>query len=365
MRKPTFYTAFMLLCFLIPFQSINAVEKCKPDNIEFGISFPPVKNGEELYFTYTTLKDLNTNRVRISENWKYREPTQDSFNWSPLDARIKNLDNQGIQFILTIQSDAPEWIKHTSSSYNERSVAFTDSNNAQFEIYLERLLKRYKGKIKEIQFGNEWQSRWWYSGSKEEFTRTQNLFYDTVKKHDPNIRVVLGGFSIDSLRAIAAITGHSDQYITSEGKVISREDALKATDKDQARVYLERIYYILEKSRFDAVDLHFYDDPANWQSYLNSIKSLLPNAPVISTEFGGPNEKWVHYSDQLHDAELKKYMSTLNQLDIEYALYFKLVDESDANHAKSGLFDVSLRKKPGYYSFKEICNGLKIQRLEN
>ena len=78
------------------------------------------------------------------------------------------------------------------SSYNVKSIAFTNENNDEFVDYIKKMLQRYKGKIKEIQYGNEWQEKWHYSGSKEEFTETQNRFYKTIKNIDDSVDLPSG-----------------------------------------------------------------------------------------------------------------------------------------------------------------------------
>ena len=323
-------------------------------NIKLGISFPPVRNQEQLIFSNDKIRDLNVNHIRFAENWKHREPINNQFDWTALDTRINFFHDRSINFILTIQSDGPDWVKNNSSSNNKKSIAFNKDNNVEFVNYLEKLLQRYRGKIKEIQFGNEWQSNWWYSGSKEEFARTQNLFYTTVKNVDPKISVILGGFSIDALRALAASQGLIEKYRNDEGELIDSIKINKLLKTQKAKKYLSRINYVLENSRYDVIDIHLYDDPENWKYYLASIKSIKAGIPVIVSEFGGPNTKWINYSDSLHEKELVRYIKALDNMNIKYALYFELVESRYANHEKSGLINKQLKNKPGYYKFKKI-----------
>lgn len=324
-------------------------------NIKLGISFPPVRNNEELVFSNEKIQELNVKHIRFAENWKHRELTNNQFNWAALDERINFLSERNMGFILTIQSDGPDWIKENSLSYNKKSIAFNIDNNIEFIDYLKKLLQRYSGKIREIQFGNEWQSKWWYSGSKEEFTRTQNLFYDAVKSIGPKISVVLGGFSTDSLRALAASQRLIREYRNDAGELFGPVKIQKLLQTQEAKNYLNRITYVLENSRYDVIDIHLYDDPENWQLYLTAIKMIKPNIPVIVSEFGDPNTKWINYSDSLHEKELVKYIKVLDDMHIKYALYFKLVESASANHEKSGLLNEQLQKKLGYYQFKKIC----------
>jgi len=355
LRKISFIACVMLLMLSWDI-ALSEVSTYRLKNIELGVSFPPVKNNKELEFSYKKLQEVNVKRIRFAENWKHREPKNNKFNWTGLDTRIDFLSRRNIDFLLTIQSDGPDWIKTNSSSHNKNSIAFNSDNNIEFASYLDKLLQRYKGKIKEIQFGNEWQAKWWYSGSKEEFTKTQNLFYSTVKKHAPEISVVLGGFSIDALRALAASQGLIGKYRNDAGKLINSVKIKKLLRTKKAQDYINRITYVLKHSRYDVIDIHLYDDPENWQYYLAAIKAIKPDIQVIVSEFGGPNTRWTDYSDWLHKKELVKYIKVLDTMNIKYALYFKLVESSSVNHEKSGLLNQRLQKKPGYFIFKKIIN---------
>jgi hypothetical protein len=340
--------------------SLNSVSSIKQptyklQNIKLGISFPPVKDSNEIAFSYKKLKELNVKQIRFAENWKDREPAKGQFNWGPLDIRINQLCQDSLDFIVTVQSDAPAWIKSSSTSYNDYSTAFSDSNNADFAVYLDSLLQRYRGKIKTIQFGNEWQNIFWYSGTQIEFTVTQNLFYTTVKHINSEISVVLGGISIDALRALAASQGLVKEYRNGNGDLIDSARIQELLQTQEAQNYLNRITYVLNNSQYDIIDIHLYDDPENWRYYFSSIKAIKQNIPIVVSEFGGPNTKWNTYSDEFHDRELVRYIKALDSIDISYALYFQLVENQSANHEKSGLITEVLQNKPGYYTFSKIC----------
>jgi hypothetical protein len=319
---------------------------------DVGISFPPVKNINQIDFSLDKLNDLKVNHIRFAENWKYREPSKGQFKWESLDTRIEKLNTNNIKFLLTIQSNGPDWIKNNSAGHNNNSIAFNESNNTDFVHYLTLLLQRYDGKISEIQFGNEWQTQWWYAANAEHFTTTHNLFYNTVKDHNPEIKVVLGGFSIGALRIIAASQGLIQHYRDEQGELVTQEKIQQLLNSSEAKTFFERIHYVLDNAHYDALDIHLYDDYENWPHYLSAINALKPNKNVVVSEFGGPNTRWSTYSDALHNLELAQYLNTINTLNIDYALYFKLVEDSSANHSRSGLIDNNLNIKPGYQTFK-------------
>lgn len=71
-------------------------------NFNLGISFPPVADQEQREFTAPLLQDLNVAIIRIGEDWRFREPSENNFNWSPLDNRINWAENNGFDVLLTV-----------------------------------------------------------------------------------------------------------------------------------------------------------------------------------------------------------------------------------------------------------------------
>lgn len=323
--------------------------------VELGVSFPSVRTGEELAFSGEKLDELGVRRVRFAENWREREPADGTFDWAPLDARVDFFAGRGIDVLLTVQSDAPDWVRAASGASNRNSVALDGANTARFRRYVERLLRRYPGKIKEMQFGNEWQSRWWYAGTAREFTETQNAFYDTVKSVDPGIRVVLGGFSIGALRALAAEQGLIDEVRDDDGARLGRAEMRQRLAQPEVRELLARTGHVLRHARYDATDIHLYDDPESWGHYLRALRSLAPAVPTVVSEFGGPNTRWEPYSPERHRRALIRYVTAIDSLDVDYALYFRLVESRTAFHEKSGLIDAELNEKPAYGTFGQLC----------
>jgi len=106
------------------------------DKIDFdlGISFPPVADEEQRTFTAPLLDELNVEIIRIGENWSFREPEEGNFQWPSLDARINWAETNGIDVLLTIQSNGPDWA--CSDLQNDKSCVFKD--NEKFRNYIEQ-----------------------------------------------------------------------------------------------------------------------------------------------------------------------------------------------------------------------------------
>ena len=188
-------------------QGVAAQDTCLT-NLSIGISFPPVSDDTQRNFAKTHLDFLNITKIRFDESWELREPTQGVFNWQPLDDRISWANDNGYEIMLTIQSNGPAWA--CSSVQNGQSCVFND--NSFFQIYIDSLLKRYPNEIDKIQFGNEWQSDYWYAGNANDFIQANNIVYNAVQNYSPLTQVVLGGFSTIALRFLAGCNGYVSSF---------------------------------------------------------------------------------------------------------------------------------------------------------
>ncbi|MFM7024177.1 MAG: T9SS type A sorting domain-containing protein [Flavobacteriales bacterium] len=335
----------ILICSLINLLGQNS--NCS-SSLTLGISFPPVSNTEQRNFTKPYLDDLQIKKIRFAEDWALREPTKGNFNWSPLDERINWAYNNQYEILLTIQSNASTWA--CSNIKNGQSCVYSDNND--FKNYIDTLLKRYSGKIAKIQFGNEWQSDYWYAGNASQFIASNNILYQSAKQHSPTTKVVLGGFTTFSLRALAMCNGKINTFRDDEGNYY-------ATPNCNNSLFINtktRIDSVLKHALYDMIDLHFYDDVENWDIYYNNFSDTITK-PIIVTEFGGPNLNYeLPYSDAFQAQRLEQYIKKIEDLGVNEAYFFKLVQGSDANaaHLQSGLIDENLNVKAAYNTFKNF-----------
>lgn len=324
-------------------------------NVTLGISFPPVADSTQRLFTKTHLDFLGVTKIRFAEDWALREPTQGNYNWQPLDNRIDWAYDNGYEIILTIQSNAPDWA--CSSTQNEQSCVF--SNNNDFKIYIDKLLQRYPNKINKIQFGNEWQSEYWYIGNANDFIQANNVLYNSVQTYSSKTQVVLGGFTTISLRFMAGCNGLVNSFYNDEGVYYDFTFLANNCNTSLIQNAKNRIDSVLQYAQYDILDLHFYDDVEQWDSYYLNFSDTITK-PIIVSEFGGPNMYYEPYSDAFQTERLYQYIKKLDSLGISEAYFFKLVEgTSNPAHSASGLIDDStLIEKPAYYLYKSFISCL-------
>jgi hypothetical protein len=330
----------------------NKVSEFDKDiGFKLGISFPPVADEEQRLFTEPLLQELNVDIIRIGEDWSFREASEGFFNWSPLDERINWAEKNGLNILLTIQSNGPDWA--CGGQQNTNSCVFRD--NQKFKNYIEQLLQRYPNKIDKVQFGNEWQSDFWYIGSEQEFVMANNIVYHAIKRFSPQTQFVLGGFTSISLRFLAGCNGVVDEFYDDEGNLYDREYLNENCSSVEIQTIKSRIEYVLQNALYDLVDIHLYDDSENWKKYFENFEAMVEK-PIIVSEFGGPNVNLEPNSETYQSQRLEHYIKTIDSLEIKEAYFFKLVEGTkNPAHTESGLINnPELTKKRSFFTFKSF-----------
>lgn len=323
-----------------------------------GISFPPVSDDADRQFSQQRLNDLGVKKIRFAESWALREPQKGNANWKPLDDRIAWANSHGYDVLLTIQATGPSWACAGAKNKQSCVVSLPD-----FTAYVTTLAKRYSGKIAKIQFGNEWQSDYWYAGTAAEFIQTHNIVYDAVHEYMPSTTVVLGGFTTMSLRFMAACNGRVQSFYDDEGVLYDQKVFDEVCSSEEFKKAYSRIDSVLTLARYDEADIHLYDDAEQWGEYYGNFLTIV-DKPVIVTEFGGPNMNVEPYTEEYQAQRLKRYIMTLDSLRIREAYFFKLVEgSSNPTHVTSGLVNsTTLALKPAYTVFRKfsVCKPLNV-----
>ncbi|MFD1551910.1 hypothetical protein DNU06_01575 [Putridiphycobacter roseus] len=339
-----------ILLLLVTFYNLAQSDTCLQNTI-LGISFPPVSGETERDFTQPHLDFLGVQKIRIGEDWSNREPSQGNFNWSPLENRLVWAETYGYDVLLTIQSNGPNWA--CSNVANTQSCVY--SNNNFFKTYIDSLLIKYGDKISKIQFGNEWQSDFWYAGNANDFVQANNILYQSVQTHAPHVKVVLGGFTTISLRFLAGCNGFVDSFYDDDGIFYDQAFLQSNCPTPVIQNVLHRIDSVLGQAKYDIIDLHLYDDAEQWDEYFYNFIDTITK-PILVSEFGGPNVNIEPATDAYQLTSVYDYIKKLDSLGISEAYFFKLVEgTNNPAHATSGLIDgTTLNEKPVYYLFKSF-----------
>jgi len=334
---------------------------------KFGI-FPMTKTNEALAYSANSMLDLNIKAATKFEMWNVRQTSEGaSYSWRGMD-RVMNdfLDKTKATMFLRItpwglNSDGSvAWYCDRSlpdKKPDEFSCIISPKYENDFKNYIDAITKRYSDKLTEIAFSNEWTGSH-FVGDQYDYVKYANWLYDITKANSPKTTVVLGAITSNPMRYLTGCLLSSDDpnYIN---KIYFKGRYLNADQKKQFCSELspgyDKFIYALKNAKYDAVDIHLYDDYEYWDEYVHALETLT-DKPIYVSEFGGPNPYDPKRSDENYQADqLQKYLDKITELQIPQAYYFQLI-ETGAYHADSALVKVEGNnnpiKKPTYNVFK-------------
>jgi hypothetical protein len=319
------------------------------ENLTLGVAYPPDSKQEHRDLSAYHLDNLGIKHIRMGQHWSYREPRNNVFHWSPLEDRLNFYESHAVSVLMTLETkEFPDWTENLSQT----------EKLAEFREFIQALLNEFASKIAFIQVGNEW--NWeidsYLNGDNEFYVALQNILYEEVKLLAPENQpvVVLGSIAIGALQLMALDQELLDNIYYDGEPYASPQELEKAYAILPARI--ERMNYVFAEAKYDWIDLHFYDDYWNWETYLFAVEQTLDLAgkdlaaiPVLVSEFGGPNPK-MESQDEITKAErLVSYIQTLDKMDLEIAYFFKVVEDETGDgimHPASFLIDLDLN--PGF-----------------
>ncbi|MFO0398734.1 MAG: glycosyl hydrolase [Sphingobacteriia bacterium] len=127
--------------------------------------------------------------------WYQLEPTQDTWNWATLDARVSQAEAQGIS-ITYVLGQTPTWA--TANPQDTISPYCHGCNHnprvlADWEDYVRQLVRRYRGRIQAYELWNEPNYRLFYNQPADSFITLVRAAVPIIRAEDPAARIVSPG----------------------------------------------------------------------------------------------------------------------------------------------------------------------------
>ncbi len=336
----------------------------------FGI-YPTLSSTEGMIYSANITKELGLNISTTSESWEFRQANATApLVWNARD-RIMNEyaaeANTSIFLRITpwgIDSNGdPNWYCNTTTAH-EWSCVILPEYEDEFQIYLDELTQRYTGQMRKIQFGNEWTGSH-FVGDEYDYVKYANWLYNYTKKNSPNTTVVLGSITSNPMKYYThCVLDESDpnylDHIYFKGGNVPEENITQWCDGFANS--FAKFQYALENAQYEMVDIHLYDNPDDWDEYINALRTLT-DKPILSTEFGGPSPHIPEKTNETYQAEeLRKYINKILELELVEAHFFQLLEAPSAYHNNSGLTKVvsqtplAAEKKPTFYVYQNRYN---------
>ena len=315
---------------------------------EYGLSFPPVQDLLQVSLTTTHMDTLGVSTLRFSDNWKLREATQGTYTWNPLLKRLVALRSAGKNVFLTLESDGPAWSCNLAKR-NERSCAVRDT--AQFRKFVSDWLDVVEPFVIGVQFGNEWQTSYWYAGTFADFSVSSTIF-----NQEAGIRGIpstLGGFSIGTVRFMTACGGGISFYLDDNGNKLYNPKLAIACQSPSNKKMINGTDSVIKATISPTIDMHLYGDVENWGRYVRYFKSKYPVKVLTVTEFGAVSARYEPQGENYRTRKMKAILDTLKNQPIEKALLFQLFENAESTSAfRSYLIDSNLVISPSYQIYK-------------
>ncbi len=219
-------------------------------------------------------KALGASSTRIDFTWNDLEPQKGEYAPQGLDEIVERMGISRVDIILSFRP-VSEWATEVSAPVRPGSPP---RDMKEYLQALEYLVKRYKGKVKYWQIGNEPELPSFWKGGTKELVELVKASYEKIKEIDPDAQVLLAGF-----------TGGWNESQDAPVRADFVETLLKET-----------------KGYFDILDIHLYQSiyifEKRVQWFREKMKEYGYDRPVWSTECGGPDPRICsHYRKYTRD----------------------------------------------------------------
>lgn len=335
---------------------------------------------------FEKMKDLNVNMTRETIHWGGIEPKRGKYNWRGIDKIAKKNNEAGVYTILTVRPlnyswamDAmrPEKTKEGSGNAIFQTKSVFPKDIEAFRDFAFNLAERYDADgvsdsgaahfpITYFQLENEWLTQ--FAGTPEEYVELLKIFSESIKKANPNAKIVTGG--IHSILLLAARDGFIKEWPDIPIEDMKRLKAALDRFSQEADSRINKIRVLFQKGKdyFDVIDYHSHQIteeslPFEIQWLQEELQQAgVKGKEIISLEFAGV---FNDYSEQkLANSVIKLPLIGL-ALGINKIFYSSLYPAGDwsENYQRQALLDDSVKKKSAYYFFKEFASAIESDSL--
>jgi GH35 family endo-1,4-beta-xylanase len=290
-----------------------------------------------------SIKSMGISYIRIPLLWRQVELHPEQYNWSITDKIISMAVKHNFEVIFNLRAVSPWGSGNRQNNRQKKGYQKSSypKNKDAYIQFLRTFIKRYRGKINFIQIENEPNAKSFWSGTFKEYLSLLKLSYQTIKKANPNMKVISAGLACG---------------VSSPQMSKSNLSILKAQAES-----------ILKSKYFDIFDIHNYYPiqtqgtpyTINFKSYLNIyyqiFKELNIDPEVWLTEVGVPSEtytfpsrKQYQSSEERQYQDFKSIMSIAASREIKALFWIKIFDSKEWMFSHMGLITEQGNKKKAF-----------------
>lgn len=308
--------------------------------------------GEEI----KSIQELGVSSIRIPLQWQLVKIRPGEYDWNTIDRLVKAAQTRQVEVLFTITSrEETEKEKTQKHKVKKGSIQITPINpplvnKEQWVHFVETLANRYRGQGVNYEIGNEVNEETFWKGTPEEYLELLKVGYDTIKKADPQAKVLHAAMGCGMVRNYKS------------GLV--RQEAWKWHDN-----WLQPI---LSTKKFDVVNVHNYYFPSDivangliFRTYLEHIYELMRRSgvrdrPIWITEIGyvsSPTETDGRMDNGSPEKQARWLMEAYQQafeLGVERIYWYLLRDRKEVYFGSMGLTDAKGNPRPAWKTLGEF-----------
>ncbi len=291
--------------------------------------------------------------ARVPLVWSQAEPqnsTPEHYQWpASLDEWLAQLSAREIRVILTLTGN-PAWAAEYPGGPLRDGVPI-----GELVEFMEAAVVRYSVppyNVKHWEFYNEPDNGeelyaelgWGYWGNQAaDYAAMLEAVYQPMKAVDPEAQIVLGGLAYD--------------WFTTSGGPFVRE-------------FLDQVLENNGGAFFDVMNFHYFPSfHAHWDPYgvdiigkatylRDKLSSYGWEKPFICTETGTWSDAAHNSSDERQSRYVPQVFVRSMAAELEFAIWFKLIDDDTLGAPKWGLLTAELDPKPSYQAYLTLARQL-------
>ncbi len=346
------YIIFTVLCNFFLLLTIPMIISAE-DKIHFG-SHIIKQNPGEFEKELKIMEDLGMDIVRVSLFWQVAEPKKGGYQWDGYDEMVRLARKHNIEILFTIKAIS-SWGSSEVSELGRKGYHFSSLPRkiGDYEDFITNLVTHYKGKINYIQIENEPNAKAFWHGSINDYITLLQAAYKTVKKANPDIKVLSAGLACGASRPKAIPYGIDE--------------------------YMNMARQIIKSHSFDIFDIHNYFPidtsdtpyPITFTDLIDRINKVLEeentNVPVWLSEVGVPGVTFKFpkgikpylSNEEKQSKDLISLAKISREKGVKAIFWLKIFDSTEGLFSDMGLLYGNGNKKKAYNTLKQIISKAK------
>ncbi len=271
--------------------------------------------------------EMGGTSVWIDFPWAAMEPSPGQIDWSYADYQVDTAEAHGLE-MFAFAGTTPEWAKLYPALPSHRTPPAEEYVD-EFQSFHTQLAARYAGRVKYYQFWNEpsgcgWINEGCANGDQYDlFTLWLGRWYQAMKAGDATC-----------VLSAAGLDGYPPPYVQGMYDYIAAHGG---------------------GEYFDAISVHPYGDPLNWEAVADTYATMVANGDahkrIWITEWGYATPPM---SQQQQANNVTAVLNGLKQPAYDYVFYAKYLIVNDGTDLTYGLMDVDLNPKQAWYAFRDF-----------